>query len=175
MHPEVERVLGALRLPQPRQRGIHDRAGGTLDIGQRAALEPRVVERIVVGLVALADAPPRMEHVRRHEARGLVAARQEALGERRDVFAEHEAAVVADGVVRRVEAREDGGVRRQGQRHLRNGVLEHDAFARQARCRNRLERRAVRREVIATQRVDRDDDDIGVGEARSVDWRTPPA
>ena len=58
VHPQIERALGALRLPQPRQRGIHDGARGTFDVGQRAALEPCVVERIVVGLVTLTDAPP---------------------------------------------------------------------------------------------------------------------
>ena len=73
VHPEVERALAA--------RGCRSHASAAsttgrraVDIGESPALEPRIVEQIVVRLVPLADAPARMEHVGRHEARGRVAA-----------------------------------------------------------------------------------------------------
>ena len=107
MNPEVKRALGAPRLPQPCDGRVDDRSRRPLDVRERAALEARVVEQVVVHLVALADAPTGMENVGRDERCGPVACGQEPVREGGGLLAEHEAAVVAHGVVRRIQAREE--------------------------------------------------------------------
>ena len=168
VNPEVERALGAPWLPQPGDRRLHYRFRGSFDVGKGAALEPGIVEGVVVGLVTLTNAPAGMEHVGRDEPSGPVAGCLKTLRKGGGVLSQDEARVVAHGVVWRVEPREERRVRRQRQRHLRDSVLEHHALPRQPRGRGRLERRAVRREVIATQRVDGDHDDVGLSESRAL-------
>jgi hypothetical protein len=50
-------MLAAVPLTQPRHGSIHDRTGRPLDRGEIAALDTLIVERVVVGLVPLSDAP----------------------------------------------------------------------------------------------------------------------
>ncbi len=169
MDPQVERTLAAVRLPEPRQRGVHRRARGALDGCQIPVLDSRVVERVVVGLMPLADAPARMEDIGRDEPRGVIAVREKTLREGRGVFSEHEAAVVAYGVVGRIEAGEEGTVRGQRQRDLGHRTLEQHPLACESRGRNRLERPAVGSNVVTSQGVDRDNDHVGVRETRPAD------
>ena len=166
--PEVEGASAASRLAEPGEGVVHDLSRRPLEVGEVAALEPRVVEGIVVGLVALGEAPSRVNDVGADESRGPVAVLAEPLRERRRAGAQHEAAVVANRVVGGEKAREEGRVGGQRQGNLRDRVLEQHPLSRQARGRRRLERRAVGGQVVAPQRVDGDHDHVGVGEARAL-------
>ena len=131
VHPEVERVLGAPWLPKPGKRRIHDWLRGPFDVGEGAAREPCIVEGVVVGLVPLTQAPAGMEHIGRDECRGPVADGLQTLRKSDRIRSKDESPVVAHGVVWRVKAGEERRMRRQRQRHLRDGVLEHHALPRQ--------------------------------------------
>jgi hypothetical protein len=167
--PQVERMAATPRRAEPRERSVHDAAARPLDIGEVAALEARVIERVVVGLMALGEAPPRGEHVGADEGRGVVAALEQPLGQRSRGRRQHEAAVVPDAVARGIEAREHRRMRRERHGDVGHRVLEHDALAGQPRRGRGLERRAIGCEVVAPQRVDRHDEHVGSGEARPRD------
>src|SRR4029078_5749140 len=87
---------------------------------------------IVVHLETAVQAEARVEDERAQEGAGGVPGGGEPGGERLDGRIEAERAVVANAVVRRIQAGEDRRVRRQRQRHVRVGGLEAHAVARQA-------------------------------------------
>ena len=108
--PQIERTRAALRLLQPGHRGIDDGRGWTLDVNQAAMFQAAIIERIVVDLMALPDAPARVQHVRRDEPGRRIAAGEKTLGERGRGRLEHEA-VVANRVPRRIQAGEQRRMR----------------------------------------------------------------
>ena len=81
-------------------------------------------------------------------------------GERLLVGRDGVADVVANAVMERKAAGEEGGVRRQRQRALAVDILEDNTPAREAIDRGRRAGAiAVRREMIGSERIDRDEDD----------------
>ena len=70
---------------------------------------------VVVGLEPAGQAEAPVEHARRHESRGRVAAPAERLGQRGDLGGKRAQPVVAQAVLGRDEARQQRGVRGQRQ------------------------------------------------------------
>ena len=110
---------------------------------------------------ALVEAPARVEHPRPHEGARRVAGVLHPRGERRLRGLEEEAAVVADAVVRRDEAREDRRVRGQGHRRGGRRLLEEDAVAGHRVDVRRLDpAEAVAAQPVRAQGVEGDHDDV---------------
>ena len=148
---------------EPLEREVHHLVALLLDGAEVHDLVLRQVEAVGVVVEALADPPLRVQHPGPDEGARRPATLPQALGERRQLLLDEEAAVVADTVPRRDEPGEDRRVRGQGERHRGRGLLEQDALGRQRVDVRRLDApEPVAAQAVGAQRVERDDDDVQV-------------
>src|SRR5262245_58406268 len=143
-------------LPEPRERAIDDFLARPLcGIDARSELIPGEIEVVEVGIEALRDAPPAIEHERADEAAGSVSVRLEHLRESRLLVADVELPVVADAVEGRERAGQQRGMRRERQRRHGRGMRETKPAGGETVEGRRLGRVvAVAAEAIWAKRVD---------------------
>ncbi len=162
MHPQEKRSRG-LDGGARRERGVDDRRCRALGIAELAgALRGHAV---VVEIEAAAESEAAIEHPRADHRQGRVAAAAQQLGQRRDRRRERPLAVVAQSVLIRIEPGEQRRVRRQGQRHRRQGMSEAQPARRQRVEPWRPRRSAVAARQIGAQSVDGDEQNVGPGPA----------
>ncbi len=128
------------------------------------------LERVVVDVEAPADAEPGVDREGRDESRRGESSGFQDLGQR-PPFRREVVAVVADAVGRRVDARQDRAVRRQGQRGRAVDPGEADALAGQAvevGCRGL--RVAVAAEAVGPGRVERDQENVVFRRGARPEW-----
>ena len=126
MHPREKRLVAFAG--QPGQRVVDDLAARTLRrVEPGGHFKTRQIEVVVVVVESLRDAPPVVEDVGADESAGAIAACLQHFGQRRDLVADVEAAVVAHAMEGRERAGQQRRVRRQRQRRDRFGLLEAQA------------------------------------------------
>jgi hypothetical protein len=158
MDPEEEGSR-AVELVEPSQRAADGGVGAALR-HHAELLGPTALEIVVVDLEPLGQTEAAVEHRRRHERGGAIAAPAQRLGQRGGVVAESVQAVVADAVRRRIAAGQHRGVRRQRDRRRGIGALEAGPPSRQL-----VERRGARvavtvgADAIGARGVERDQDE----------------
>ena len=155
---DPQKVRGPLvEAVEPRQRPVRGVRGPALGGHPRLAARAGRADLVVVHLEAPIEAVARLEHDGRDEGGRAVAGRGQPIGEGRDAVAEVVGQVVADAVPRRVEAGEDRGVARRGDRRRGEGVLEDDPVAGEVGQGRRFGvRGAVGLEVVRAGRVEGD-------------------
>ena len=158
MNPQKKRSRG-LDGGARRERGVDDRRCRALGIAELAgALRGHAV---VVEIEAAAESEAAIEHSRADHRQGRIAAGAQQLGQGRDRRRERPLAVVAQSVLDRIEPGEQRRVRRQGQRHRRQGMGEAQPARRQRVEPWRPRRSAVAARQISAQSVDGDEQDVG--------------
>ena len=144
----------AAHAAQPGERARHGRRPVALHLADGLRAGGR--HHLVVGVEALVDARGATQHERRDGGPRRVAPRAQHGGERLVLRLELVADVVAHAVLRRQQAGEQRGVRRERERRVAVRVLEHDRVALQPFDRRRLDPLvAVGRQAVGAQGVDR--------------------
>ena len=134
----------------------------------------RQIEIVEISIEPLVDAPAPVEHERRHEAAGPIAARAQHFGERHLIVAQVETAVVADAVIARKGSGHQRRVRRKRQRRDGGRLAEAQTPSGQ-----RVERRRLRSgvpvasQVVGAKRVDGDQQDIRAATATKARHGVP--
>ena len=160
-------VVSGFSRTQPSDEGIRDLVGAPLrSLLARVAL----VKLLVEGVETLAETERSGHRVCADKRRRTIAAPLQQGRQRQVVLTETEYHVVAHAVHRWVKARQDRRVRRSGERRRGLHLFEPDAFRRKRVKRWRRARgRAVHTNVIGTERVDRDEQQVWMSRA------SPPA
>ena len=160
-------VMSGFSRTQPSDEGIRDLVGAPLrSLLARIAL----VKLLVEGVETLAETERSRHRVRADKRRRTVAAPLQQSRQRQIVLTETEHDVVAHAVHRGVKPRQDRRVRRPGERRRGLHLFEPDAFRREGvKHRRRARGRAVHANVIGTERVDRDEQEVWMPRA------SPPA
>ena len=126
MHPREKRLVAFAG--QPGQRVVDHLAARALRrVEPGGHFKTRQIEVVVVVVESLRDAPPVVEDVGPDESARAIAVCLQHLGQRRDLVADVEAAVVAHAMEGRERAGEQRRVGRQRQRRDRFGLLEAQA------------------------------------------------
>ena len=159
VHPREPR-RGVARDPRQR-RG--DRVGAApLRNAKRDGAGLVLRKVIVVDVETWRQTEARIERKGADERAGAVVPRAQQRRQRRDLRRKTEAGVFAHAVAERIQAREDGGMRRQGDDGRGAGLGESDAAGRQPiDPRGRRGLVAVGAERIGAERVDGDEEHIG--------------
>ena len=153
---------------EPLDRLVDNQVAGTLSRGRGSGRRGDVA----VGVEALRETPVRLQDDGADERPRLEPARLQPFGERRVCGSQRRVGVVANGVRRRQQSREQTDVRRQRQRGNRERLLEQDAFARQPFQVGHADvHEPVRRQPVGSRRVQRHEQNAKGAAARIV--RTP--
>ncbi len=156
VHPEKPRRA---QLAERGERGIGRRPRLPLaHLGTGAVAGAEVV---VVGREALVEAVAARQHDRGDDGRAVVAGAAQRLGDRLEARLQHEGAVVAHAVPRRVETGEHRGVADEGDRRHRVAAHEASAAAREGvEVRRPRLRPTPGAEVVGAGGVERDEDEV---------------
>ena len=162
MHPR-KRPLAPVAFEPCRRVGDRDVAAFFQDVE-----EARLVRRVGAEIETIGELVEparqtglRRQHDRRHESGGIESGGLERLRHRRHIRGQRARDVVADAVLRRIEAGEDRDVRRPRDRCVHRRVERQRAFARDPiEVRRRDIAAAVAPEPIGAQCVDGDDENV---------------
>ncbi len=159
MHPEEEWF--AAPALQPADGPIHRVAGAACGVLQKFTGFAWPGHVVIVNRETLVESAPLLEHYRTDEGGRIPPALLQPGGQRRRGASQHESSRVPHFMGGRIETREDAGMRRRRQRCLRHRILEqHAAFRDAVQGRGFDIAVTVAAEVVGTEGVDGDDDDI---------------
>ena len=118
-------------------------------------------EGVVVEIEAARQPPAAVQHERAYDRAGGIALLLENLGHRTEARVERLPGKILHAILKGISTRQDRGMRRPGQRHLRDGALEDNAVARQGvEGRGLHIGRAVAAEVVGANRVNGDENHV---------------
>src|SRR5579864_2410267 len=136
VQPEEKRA--ARILLQPGQCTADALAGGTLHQAQSSIGEGFGRERVIVEIKSAGQPPAAVENERADHRSRRIAVLLESLRYRTEARFERLPGEILDSVLEGVQTGQNGGMRRPGERNLRNGPLEDNAIPRQRIERGRL-------------------------------------